>query len=159
MVTIIISIFSLIVSFFALILTYHVYKMNYRHSQIDSYLKQIIKLYYDIEKDGKIVKLRKNDKSNEMILAQCYSQIEINASLMRYYVRKFPDSYKEKDCFVKVLESIAHSPEELNDYDKLSDEFKTFCKNIEEAKDPESFIERVMQTRIIKPKNYDRTTI
>lgn len=111
-------------------MTYHVYRLSHKHNKIDNYLKQIINLYYKIDDDGKIVKCTKDKYHNQEALKQCYRRIEINATLMKYYVCEFPISYKGKDKFEQVIESISHSPEIVDDYDKLSDDYKKFCKNI-----------------------------
>lgn len=140
-VTWIISVLSLIASFVAIAMTYHVYWLNHKHTQIDSYLKQIICLYYSIEDDSKLLK---DDRLNEDALAQCYRRIEINATLMRYYVNKFPLQYDGKINFVQLINSISHSPENYGDYDKLSDEFKKFCSHIEITKEYGSFKDLVI---------------
>lgn len=121
-------------------MSYHVYKMNYIHTRIDNYLNQIVNLYYKIEDDAKIVKSNICNHANEELIAQCYRQIETNATLMRYYVVKYPIIYDGKKEFEKVINSIAHSPEGIGDYDKLSDEFKKFCDGIEKMNEPETVI-------------------
>lgn len=126
-------------------MTYHIYKLNHVHAQIDNYLKQIVSLYYNIEEDAKVIIGTKNESLDVEILSQYYKRIETNATLMRYYVRKYPQQYEGKERYEQVIDSIAHSPEEHNDYDKLSDEFKKFCKNLEDSKEIETLIDRIMR--------------
>ena len=130
----IIDILSLIASFGVIAMTYNVYKLSHKHTQIGSYLKQIISNFFEIEDYAKLLKNIHNKPSNKSALEQCYRRIETNATLMRYYVRKFPENYDKKKKFEHVIDSLAHSPEIFEDYDKLRDEFKSFCKNIEEKK-------------------------
>lgn len=108
-------------------MTYHVYRLNNRNTQIDSYLKQIISLYFRIEDDYKILVTLPKNNSSVNTLEQVFRRLEINATLMNYYVRNYP--VQNKNCELeKILESISHSPEIVNDYNLLTDEFKKFCK-------------------------------
>lgn len=127
----IIDLMSLFSSFGVIAMTYHVYKLNYRHTQIDEYLKQIIHLYYLLEDDAKLLRSARGDLMPNNKLCECYRRIETNATLMRYYVKEYPINYNGKEKFVQVINSLSHSPENQSDYDKLSDEFKKFCNNIE----------------------------
>ena len=132
--TYIVQFFSLIASFGVIAMTYRVYQLSRKHNQIDNYLKEIVTLYYKIEEDSKIAKSLSGGIKNlpgKESLSDCYVRIEINATLMRYYIRKYPGNYDGKEKFEDIVDSISHSPEELGDYDLLSDEFKKFCKNIE----------------------------
>ena len=128
----IIQILSVLASFGVIAMTYHVYVLNHRHNQIDNYLKQITNLYYKIEDDWKILKTIKRNPLNNDVLNQYYRQIESNATLLSYYIRNFPCKYEGKEKFTNLIDSISHSPEELGDYEVLSDEFKKFFKNIED---------------------------
>ena len=141
----IIDLISLFASFGVIAMTYHVYKLSYRHTQIDNYLKQIVHLYFQLEDDAKLLKSLNNDLIPNDKLSQCYRRIEANATLMRYYVKEFPIPDKEKEGMAKVINSLSHSPENQNDYDKLSDEFKKFCKNIEDFSGFETNVDRFMK--------------
>lgn len=137
-------IISLISTVCVISMSYHVYVTNHRHTIIDSYLKQIISLYYKIEDDGNKVKENKHNPSSENFLNQCYRDIEINACMMRFYVKKFPVQYEGKDTFIGVINSLSHSPDVLSDYDKLSDEFKKFFKQIDNMNEYETRIDKMM---------------
>ena len=141
---IIIDVLTLLLSFGVIFMTYHVYISNRTYTTVDNYLKQIINLYFKIEDDTKAVKVIKNSLSKEEELGHYYRRIETNTTLLRYYIRKFPVQYSGKDHFTQLLTSIAHSPENDVDYDRIGDCFKTFCKSIEEAKDLETRIDKVM---------------
>ena len=128
-VTYIIQLISLIASFGVIGMTYHIYRLNNRNNQIDSYLKQIISLYFRIEDDYKIVIALRKEKSEMNALSQVYRRLEINATLMNYYLRNYPEHNKNNVGHLeKILDSISHSPEILDDYNLLTDEFKKFCK-------------------------------
>lgn len=126
-------------------MTYHVYLLNYKHTQIDSYLKQIIYLYYEIDNDMRAVKTIESNMSNKNELEHYYRKIEANATLLRYYIRRFPVCNDSKKDFVQITNSLSHSPEAKEDYYKFGDEFKKFCKNLEDAKELETNIDKFMQ--------------
>lgn len=121
------SILSTVASIGVISMTYHVYISNLRHNTIDNYLKQIIILFYKIEDDYRLLKQTRSDSS----LEQCYRRLETNATLMHYYIRKFPIKYKDKRALENVIESLSHLPECDEDYNILIEKFKTFCKEIE----------------------------
>lgn len=127
-----IQFFSLIASFGVIGMTYHVYRMSHKHTLIDNNLKQIVTLYYKIDDDFKTIQSLRMLKNDDYI-KHLYRKIETNAVLMRYYIKSFPIQYEEKMHFEELLASISHSPEIARDYDKLTEEFKKFCKNIDET--------------------------
>lgn len=146
----IIDLISLLASFGVIAMTYHVYKLNYRHTQIDDYLKQIIHLYYLLEDDAKILRSYGSDLIPKDKLGECYRRIETNATLMRYYVKEYPIYYNGKEEFVQVINSLSHSPENQSDYDKLGDEFKKFCKNIERPIGIKSLVGQLIKLKLKK---------
>ena len=128
MIPMLLNIVSIIVSLSAIYISYHIYKMNHMHMRVDRYLAQIVDLYFKIKDDGALIKNTK--KSDELSLSEYYRRVEINAALLGYYVKKFPIKYSDKNKFEQIVTSLAHAPNLVNDYEKLGDEFKKFCKKI-----------------------------
>jgi hypothetical protein len=126
---VIIQSLSVAASFGVIAMTYHVYKISYRHTQIDNYLKQIVNLYYKIEDASKQLYSNNLSRVEEKDINCLFREIRVDCTLMLYYLKKYPGFYGNRTRFEVLLNEIIENPEVEIYYDYLSNAFRDFCLN------------------------------
>lgn len=113
------------------LLTYYIYKMSTESNKRDSYLHNIVELYYKIEDDshslfGCITSNSLEDNKSK----QFCRRISVNSTLMVYYLMRFPGFYNDRTEFERILINITYEPTRADYYDILSEQFGKFCWGI-----------------------------
>jgi len=110
-------------------ITYYVYRLTNKSSRQDSYFTRMVDLYYKIEEDSLLLV-----DCNEMSQIHIVKRIEVNSTIMIYYLLRIPGFYKDRLNFMAILYDIAKDPYNCNKYIELSNKFKSFCWEIRDKK-------------------------
>lgn len=115
-----------------LLMTWCLYRLNSKSDKKERYFRHMVDLYYKIEEDYSVVlNIGSNNNSTKR---QSMRRIEVNSSLMIYYLLRIPGFYKKRCEFLSILCDISHHPESYDNYDKLSYEFQEFCWELQDKK-------------------------
>lgn len=135
-----------------LIMTFYVYKLTSKGHKIENHFTHIVELYHKIEEDSRELISFDNDTSACTLNGrqeQCGRRIEVNSSIMIYYLMRIPGYYKKRMEFLGLLCNISRNPYNQDYYTQLSEKFKDFCWEIHDKK----------KTKHSFPFNYDGSPI
>lgn len=133
---IIYKISALVFALATIVLTFYIYKLSTINNKKDSYLQNIVDLYYRIEEDSCLLFENFASKgTDESTMCKRYSRrISVNCTLMVYYIKRYPGYYKDRGEFERLLINITEEPTNKQYYDSLSSQFEKFCWGIKRNK-------------------------
>lgn len=110
-------------------INYYVYRLTNKNSKQDSYFTRMVELYYKIEEDSLLLGDCKETSQIHIV-----KRIEVNSTIMIYYLLRIPGFYKDRLNFMAILYDIVKDPYNGNKYIELSNMFKIFCREIRDKK-------------------------
>lgn len=115
-----------------LLMSWCIYRLKNKASKKELYFGHIIDLYYKLENDFDIIYKQNNsnkelNENDSVIREDCLRHIEVNCTLMNYYILRIPGLYKERINFSIILRHLSHNPQDCTEYKKLSEKLKELC--------------------------------
>lgn len=123
-----------------LLMSWCIYRLNSKASKAENYFRHMVEIYYKIEDDYSVIisgmDSYKMNCPNSFILVkeQSLRRIEVNATIMIYYLLRIPGFYKGRWDFYSVISHLSKNPEDMDCYLKLSEKFKELCWELRESK-------------------------
>lgn len=114
--------------------TFYVYKHSSRSSRRDNDFTHMVKLYYRIEDDLKLLADMGKENSLSFHQKQCLSRIKVNCIIMIYYLQRIPGIYDGRMDFIGILYGLSNNPFDELYHSKFSEKFVDFCLALRDKK-------------------------